>query len=193
MLLFFIVAVAGVWLVLDSIRIGPELPPSESMPNWYILGDWQRNKQGCSSFFPEISPYSKYRNFSGEKLIIVWYFADESELLKGEDTLYRYLDENGNVSQQELNIRTGFQEETKIIETNNFNATRFESQETSGYFLVYEKPFLEAREDYFIVYYGIRETTNLTKETPALKELIAKSYYMGNEKGKIDGLKMGNS
>jgi hypothetical protein len=35
-------------------------------------------------------------------------------------------------------------------------------------------------------------TTNLTEETPELKKLIAESYYMSNEEGKVDGLKMGN-
>jgi len=32
-------------------------------------------------------------------------------------------------------------------------------------------------------------TTNLTEETPVLKKLIAKSYYMSNEEGKVDGLR----
>ena len=31
-------------------------------------------------------------------------------------------------------------------------------------------------------------TTNLTEETPVLKKLIAESYYMSNEKGKVDDL-----
>lgn len=187
---FLVVAIAGVWFILDFISIGPGLPPSESMPNWYIPGARQENEKGCASYFPEISPNCNSGNFSGEKLIIVWYFDDESKFSKGKDTLYHYLEERSNVSQQELNIRTGIQEEIKVIETINFNATRYESPETSGYFLVYERPFLETREDYFIVYYGIRGMTNLTEETPALEELIAKSYYMGNEKGKVDSLKI---
>ena len=53
---------------------------------------------------------------------------------------------------------------------------------------MYEKPFLETREDYFIVYYGITGLTNLTEETPELKKLIAESYYMSNEEGKVDSL-----
>jgi len=54
---------------------------------------------------------------------------------------------------------------------------------------VYKRPFLKGREDYFIAYYGIMGTTNLTEETPVLKKLIAKSYYMSNEEGKVDGLR----
>jgi hypothetical protein len=34
--------------------------------------------------------------------------------------------------------------------------------------------------------------TNLTEETPVLKKLIAKSYYMSNEERKVDGLNKGN-
>lgn len=198
LLIFFIAAVIGVWLLLDFIQIGPGLPPSESMPKWYIPGAWQKSEQGCTALFPKISSYCDMGNFSGGKFISVWYFDDESEVLKGENTLYRYLEENGNVFQQELNISKELQEETEKREVENsynltsFNATGYESPETSGYFLVYERPFLETREDYFIVYYGIMGLTNFTEETPALKKLIAESYYMSNEEGKVDGLKMGN-
>lgn len=182
--------------MLDFIRIGPGLPPSESMPKWYIPGAWQGNIQSCTSSFPKISPYCNAGNYSEGKFINVWYFDDESKFLKGEDTLYLYLEENGNVFHQELNISAELQEEIERREVENscnitsFNATGYESPETSGYFLVYKRPFLETREDYFIVYYGIMGLTNLTEETPELKKLIAESYYMSNEEGKVDDLKI---
>ncbi|MPM80953.1 hypothetical protein SDC9_128004 [bioreactor metagenome] len=100
--------------------------------------------------------------------------------------------------QQKLNISTELMGEINRREVENFpnlisfNSTGYESSETTGYFLMYERPFLKGREDYFIVYYGIMGPTNLTEETPALKKLIAKSYYMSNEDGRVDGLKMGN-
>lgn len=197
-LIFLVVAVIGVCFLLNFIKIGPGLPPSEAMPKWYIPGAWQKNEQGCTSLFPEISSYCDMENFSEGKFISVWYFDDESEFLKGENTLYLYLEENGNMFQQELNISTELQEEIKRREVENFpnltsfNSTGYESSETSGYFLVYESPFLKGREDYFIVYYGIMGTTNLTEETPELKKLIAESYYMSNEEGRVDGLKTGN-
>ncbi len=143
--IFFIVALIGVWFVLDFIRIGPGLPPSESMPKWYIPGAWQGNEQVCTSLFPKISPYCKVGRYSDGRFISVWYFDDESEFLKGEDTLYRDLEENGNVFQQELNISTELQEKIERREVENFpnltsfNATGYESPETSGYFLVYLK------------------------------------------------------
>jgi len=197
-LIFFIVVLIGVWLVLDLIKIGPGLPPSESMPKWYIPGSWQKHEQSCTSLFPEISSYCHKRNFSGGKFINVWYFDDESKFLKGEDLLYRHLEENGNIFHRELNISTELQDEIERREVENFpnftffNSTGYESPETSGYFLVYKRPFLKGREDYFIAYYGILGTTNLTEETPALKKLIAESYYMSNKEGKVDGLNMGN-
>jgi len=202
LLVFLIIALLGVWLIFDVIPIGPGLPPSEGMPGWYIPGAWQGNEQGCTSLFPKISPYCNAGNYSQEELINVWYFNDESEFLKGEDTLYRYLEENGNVFYQELNVSEELQEVIERRETENvwgpiyshhsFNATGYKSPETSGYFLVYEKPFLKGRDDYFIVYYGVRNTTNLTKEAPKLKKLIAESYYMANGEGKVDSLKPGN-
>lgn len=197
-LIFFI----GILTLLDFVAIGPGLPPSKVMPNWYIPGadDWQGNRNSCFSSFPNtISPYCNVGKFSDENFINVWYFDDESGFFKGKDTLYRYLNKKGNVFEQELNISTELQKKIKRDEAENswcptfgsrsFNATGYESSETSGYFLVYERPFLETREDYFIVYYGFMGTENLTEQTPALKELIAESYYMGNEKGKVDSLK----
>lgn len=197
-LIFFIVALLGVWLVFDFIQIGPGLPPSEAMPKWYIPGAWQGNVQSCTPSFPKNSPYCNAGNYSEGKFINVWYFDDESKFLKGEDTLYLYLEENGNVFHQELNISAELQEKIGRREVENFpnltsfNATGYESPETSGYFLVYERPFLKGREDYFIAYYGIMGTTNLTEETPALKKLIARSYYMSNEEGKVEGLMVGD-
>jgi hypothetical protein len=196
--IFFIIALIGIWLVLDFIKIGPGLPPSESMPKWYIPGAWQGNAEKCTLTFPEISPYCKVGKYPGGRFINVWYFDDESKFLKGEATLYRYLEENGNVFHLELNISAELQEEIARREVENspnitsFNSTGYESSKTSGYFLVYKRPFLEGREDYFIAYYGIMETTNLTEETPELKKLIAESYYMSNEKGKVEGLKVGS-
>jgi len=69
-----------------------------------------------------------------------------------------------------------------------FNTTKYESEITSGYFLVYKKPFLESRDDYFIVYYGAMGSVDLSNQTPFLKELIADEYYL-NEPGTIGDLK----
>lgn len=195
-LVFVVTIIAGVWLALNSIKIGPGLPPPEAMPSWYIPDAYKGNEHVCTSLFPNISPYCKSVNTSEGKFMNVWYFNEESEFLKGEDTLYRYLNENGNVSKQELNISTELQEKIKRDEANNawgptfgshsFNVTGYESPETSGYFLVYERPFLETREDYFIVYYGSMGMANhLTQQTPDFKKLIAESYYIAMKKVRL--------
>jgi hypothetical protein len=206
-LVCFVVAILGILLVLFFMHpIGSGLPPPKGMPDWYIPGadfNWERNKNSCFSSFPNnISPYCNVGKFSDENFINVWYFDDESGFFKGKDILYRYLNKNGKVFEQELNISTELQEKIKRDKAKNhwrptfgshsFNATGYKSPETSGYFLVYERPFLENREDYFIVYYGFMGTENFTEQTPALKKLIAESYYMGNEKGKVDSLKDGS-
>jgi len=46
--IFLAVAVVGVWFLLNFIKIGPGLHPSESMPKWYIPGSWQKNEQSCT-------------------------------------------------------------------------------------------------------------------------------------------------
>lgn len=76
-LVFLILSLIGVWLVLDFIQIGPGLPPSESMPKWYIPEAWQGNVQRCISSFPKVSPYCKVGKYSDGKFINVWYFDDE--------------------------------------------------------------------------------------------------------------------
>jgi hypothetical protein len=195
-----IVVIAGTLHFIYSLKIGPGLPPSKAMPNWYIPGAGKlENGQYQLSSFPKISPYCNVGKYSDGKFISVWYFDVESNFSMGEDVLYHYLEENGNLSQQELNISTELQEVVERREANDtgsetlsphmFNITEYKSYETSGYFLIYERPFLNTREDYFIVYYGTMDTENFTEEKPALKMLIAESYYMAEEHGKIDGLK----
>lgn len=198
--MFFILVLIGTYLVLDFIRIGPGLPSSEGMSGWYIPGAWQGNVHDCTSLFPKISPYCNLGKYPEGKFVNVWYFDDESEFLKGENTLYHYLEKNGNMFQQELNITKELEEVIERREGENswsptygpfsFNATGYEISKTSGYFLVYERPFLKGREDYFIAYYGINGTANLTEESPALKKMIAESYYMADVDGKVDNLKL---
>lgn len=198
-LLLLIVALVGVWFIFDILPIGPGLPPPKGMPNQYIPGadDLKGNRNSCFSSFPNnISPYCNAGKFSDGVFINVWYFDVESNFLTGEDVLYHYLKENGNLSQQEINISTEIQEVYKRGQSDNnttwetfvprlLNITEYTSHETSGYFIVHEKPFLETREDYFIVYYGTPDTESFTEEKPTLKKLIAKSYLYG----KIHGLR----
>jgi hypothetical protein len=149
MLIFFIVAVAGIRLVLDSIRIGPGLPPPEIMSKWYIPGDSRRSEEPCTSHFPKIFSYCNMANVSGGKFINIWYFDNQSGFLKGEDSLYRYLNENGNVSQQELNIVTGVQEDNKAIETSNFTVKDMKDWKRQDIFWCMRDPSLKCEKIFY--------------------------------------------
>ncbi|KGK98505.1 hypothetical protein LI82_12490 [Methanococcoides methylutens] len=198
-LLILIITAVGVWFILDFITIGPGLPPSEAMPDWYVPKSITDSKQECTPFFPKISKYCSYGNYTRRTMLVVWYFDDDKKFLQSENELNEYLSERGKVSTVQLDISEEIGEEIKRLESKNtwrptlgpkrFDATKYESEITSGYFLVYKKPFLESREDQFIVYYGTKGSVNLSEQTPALKKLIAKSYYMANEDGTVEGLK----
>jgi len=54
--------------MLDFVKIGPGLPPSESMPKWYIPGAWEGDVESCTSSFLEISPYCKVGKYLVEDL-----------------------------------------------------------------------------------------------------------------------------
>jgi len=165
-----------------------------------LIGD---RMEGCPSCFPAISQYCGYANYTrtgsdDQYLIAAWYFDDSKNFLQAERDLYQYLGERGRVSTVELDIDEEMDEEIKRRESRlawgptfgpkRFNVTEYESETTSGYFLVYKKPFLAGRDDYFIVYYGLMGSVNLSNQTPLLKELITDGYYL-NEPGTVGSLK----
>jgi len=159
-------------------------------------------KMGPPPFFPAVSQYCGYANCirTGSNdlyLVAAWYFDDSKKFLQAKEDLYQYLEENGRVSTVELNISKEMSEEIKRRESRlawgptfgpkSFDVTKYESGITSGYFLVYKKPFLAGRDDYFIVYYGSIGLVDLPNQTPFLKALIADEYYL-SESGTVEGL-----
>jgi len=212
-LVLIIVLLGGMCFFIGSFKIGPGLPPPEGMAQWYVPGSGTRMENGTlievwsvaehfelindriigesPSYFPEVSQYCGYANCrrigsNDQYLIAAWYFDDEKKFLQSERDLYQYLEKHGRVSTVELDITEEINGETKSG-PKRFDATKYESEITSGYFLVYKKPFLESRDDYFIVYYGAMGSVDLSKQRPLLKELIAESYYL-KESGTIGGL-----
>ncbi len=137
-------------------------------------------KAGVSPpFFPVLSQYCGYANYSrtgsdDRYLAGEWYFNDIKEFLHAEKELYQYLEEHGRVSTVDLKISKGSRYSPK-----SFDATKYECETTSGYFLVYKNTF--GREgDYFIVYYGAVGSVDLSNQTPFLKALIADRYPTGS-------------
>lgn len=146
----------------------------------------ERKNDASPPFFPALSQYCGYANYSrtgsDDRYIAgEWYFNDNEEFLQAEKGLCRYLEEHGRVSTVELNISKRSRYSPK-----GFDATKYECETTSGYFLVYKNTF--GREgDYFIVYYGAVGSVDLSNQTPFLKALIADRYPTGS--GAVGDLK----
>jgi len=151
---------------------------NETFAEYFSLID--ERKEGASPpFFPSLSQYCGHANYSrtgsdDRYLAGEWYFDDSEEFSRAEKKLYQYLEEHGRVSTVELNISKGSRYTPK-----NFDATKYECETTSGYFLVYKNTF--GREgDYFIVYYGVVGPVDLPNQTPFLKALIADRFPTGS-------------
>ena len=126
-------------------------------------------------------------------IICTWFFSNRESFQTAEGMLSEYILESGNVSTVEFDIKDEIDDVIKARELKNrlspndywrptygpkvFNAARYESETTSGYFVVYSEPFVQISDDYFIVYYGTRGTTDLSNQTSSFEQLIAESYY----------------
>lgn len=87
------------------------------------------------------------------------------------------MQEKGRIFVEEFDLSEEVEEYGWAINTPVFfNATGYKGENISGYFLVYERPFFEGRDNYFIVFYGAREG-ELSEQKPALEKLMAKSFW----------------
>ncbi|UGV39802.1 hypothetical protein J7W08_06610 [Methanococcoides orientis] len=188
----------SIYVVSTYLIIGPGLPPAEIMKEWY-LPDRASDKEADLSLFPTISEYSAAGSYSNSTIMCVWYFEKKSSFLEGELKLSEYLKKSGQFKIVEINITNELDavinDRGKNWQPTNgprvFNATRYQGTETSGYFIVYRTPFLETSEDYFITYYGTKDTTNFTGKQNDILYLIARSYYLGE--GNVTSLDIENS
>jgi hypothetical protein len=194
-LLLAIVCLVFIFIFVANLSTGPGLPPSEGMPDWYFPDSVHTNNTYLA-YFPDISEYAASGVHSPHIMMCVWYFDDREAFLEASDGLSEYLAESGTVGVTELDIADELNKTIEARESKKywrptfgpktFNATVYENGTTSGYFLVYSKPFLESRDDYFIVYYGTKNNGSLPEQEQQLEELIADSYY--NSEGKVTGL-----
>lgn len=163
-----------------------------------ILAGW---RNGPAPQFPELSPYSRYENFTkqntGQKYVIaVWYFNDDRRFLAAQKELADFLVTSGKITTVELNF-TGLQANGNLAndtmpdsQTNeklpfSLTTTGYESANTSGLFFTVEIPGSEAasgnwlkdgNHEHYIVYYGTTDPGNLSSQTAFLGEFIAKTY-----------------
>jgi hypothetical protein len=131
-------------------------------------------------FFPALSEYWAYMNLSyvktGDRYIAqAWYFNNWTKFSAGRDDLFYYLHQHGIVTPAVLDISP------ELIVTNNsyrakyqpqlYNVTKYQSNETSGYFILFNTGFFYD-ESYYITYYGVTGSSALSDETHPLKMLI---------------------
>ncbi|MDW7733073.1 MAG: hypothetical protein SCH66_11695 [Methanolobus sp.] len=183
-----LVLFAAAHTALSAIAIGPGLPGPEGMVYWYVPDYLKDNELDPSPYFPAISQYSDSMNYTSKTIMTVWYFDDPEDLEKGEKELCRYLKEHGDVFSDTVDITEEGQDyENKTdLSPANLNVTRYESEETSGYFEVIVKPFGDGLDHYFIIYYGTKGKT-LT-ESNGIKETVAKQYHRNYKGGYIRAL-----
>lgn len=134
--------------------------------------------------FHELSPTSRYAivknaGSDNELVIAIWYFNQKKNFVSEEGQLLKYLKDTGNVSLTELEIP----EEPQAIAGKNSSENRYtiprtlrgiaySGNVTAGYFFVARQPVSPDREDYFIEYYGLINSTNLSSGTSSIKKLL---------------------
>jgi hypothetical protein len=148
-----------------------ELPANESMAEYipYAL---------------LLSPYHAFvkisDNQTGDRYISdVWYFNDWAKFSAERDRLFEYLRHHGTVSTMTLDISRELAGTNEIpistYRTRHINATVFTSNGTSGYFLIFKTDFFP-RENYYIAYYGIQGSSDLSSSADIIKYFIMTSF-----------------
>lgn len=122
-------------------------------------------------FFPDLSPYRGYKKLvslkTGNQYISeVWFFNDGSQFSIKKQELLQYLKGRGNVTHISLAI-------SQEVGSNagHWNVTRYESQETSGYFMIYETTSYPGTNLY-ILYYGVIGPSGIRQNLFPLNLLI---------------------
>ena len=130
--------------------------------------------------FPELSEYWAFSNATyvktGDRYTSqAWYFNNWTKFSTEREKLFQYLHQQGTVTPVVLDISSD------LISTNNsylagfktrfVNATKYQSDETSGYFIIFSTDFFYD-ESYYITYYGVNGSSDLSEEAHPLKVLM---------------------
>ncbi|OPX62880.1 MULTISPECIES: hypothetical protein [unclassified Methanoregula] len=131
-------------------------------------------------FFPGMSPYAAFMNIScnrtGDRYVTEsWYFTDWDEFRQQREDLFRYLARHGTVSNVTLDLSEELARTNNTyvagLKTHSVDAVRYESRETSGYFLIFSTDFFPG-SNYYIVYYGVVGPAGLQQHSHNLETLI---------------------
>jgi len=150
-------------------------------------------------FFPGISPYRGLSNYTyvrtGDRYIVqAWYFGDQAVFRDREEELVRNLTSRGKVMTVTLDLAREIDQTKDTFYTNTtlrqFNATKFEGDATSGYFLAIEWPS-RTGSMYFVAYYGVIGPRDFQESESPLRVLLVNRIRQ-LEKGSVRELILPN-
>lgn len=169
---------AGWYLPHKSIYLQSQANESDSLSNEHlVLTGWYT---GSPRTFPDISLYSRYENYtlsgSADRYqIAVWYFPDDTAFNNGRQILNEYLESHGTLSPYEFCFSQ--QEDSERIRiSGNISCTKYESTDSSGFFLLIDRPLLSSREDRIVLYLGTDSPKIRSGQIPVFERLIAESF-----------------
>ncbi|ACL16956.1 hypothetical protein [Methanosphaerula palustris] len=154
----------------------------------FIKVDSYSSEQGLAkrpSSLPNVSDNYYYSTFTSPKtgeqyLDAVWYFNTWDGFTKGKDELNRYLQQHGTVTPVVLNLSpelagssiSDIRDLSGTEQWRTINATRYEGEGTSGDFLTFATNYFPG-ENYYIAYYGITGSTNVSEDATHHQHLLA--------------------
>ncbi|ACL16958.1 AI-2E family transporter [Methanosphaerula palustris] len=154
----------------------------------FIKVDEYNSEQGLAKrppSLPNVSDNYYYTTFTSpgtdeQYLDAVWYFNTWDGLTKGKDELHRYLQQHGTVTPIALNLSPelagssspDIRELALLEQWQAINATRYDGDGTSGYFITFATNYYPG-ENYYITYYGIMGKADRSEETTHRLHLLA--------------------
>jgi hypothetical protein len=163
--------------------------------------------------FPGLSPYScpgYFVKLGDDEFILVqvWYFNDYKKFNAMQGLLLKYLEANGKTDTRLLNLTIQRPDWNSTCEAaanaslrvqcygpalkplKQFPVTWFSNHSTAGYFFAAEHPIISSREDYFIVYYGIFNSTHPAEYLETITDLMEhdkSGHALGGQLHEIQG------
>ncbi|MDD1702347.1 MAG: hypothetical protein LUQ31_05145 [Methanoregula sp.] len=150
--------------------------------------------------FPSLSRFSSHRLFLDNKtnntlIISVWYFNNEADFVAAKQNLLTFLRQNGTARSFGLEINSTLSvcndsmNSPKIQGSYNpktLPVTAFADSDESGIFLTNSRPLIPTRDDYFIQYVGVINSTDGSGNNEEIKNLIAAAslnqrYFLNGE------------
>lgn len=198
---------------IDILKVGPGLPKADMMAPWYIPGLHPSGEENFAVVgngfspvkfyndkqYPLFSPefgrkasdqaYAVYEKNESIYIVASYYFENEKRGVEEVETLVHRLKKVGKIIDSTENFSVKLLPNDAEYSNITLNITRFETADEIGYIFIYHRPFLDAREEAFFVYYGAKkDSKDVEKTWDDLPLLIRESYYMSNKEGEVTGM-----